>query len=62
MKAPVKLAIYAATLAVLFAASFGIARAITPASVVEDWNKRATPQHSMSSDPAAEKEGEDGHR
>ncbi|MFB8387781.1 hypothetical protein ACFC3F_11645 [Microbacterium sp. NPDC055910] len=45
-----RLSLYAAGLVVAFAASYGIAAAVVPDSVVTDWNQRAeidqAPTHS----------------
>ncbi len=58
MRAPAKLALYAAALAAVFAVSFGAGRVLVPQSVVDDWNHQSTV-----SDHGTEPKGdESGHR
>lgn len=46
MKASTKLAAYVAGLAVVFGVAFGIAGAVIPSSVVENWQDQSVSEHS----------------
>ena len=59
MRAPAKLALYAAALAAVFAVSFGAGRVLVPQSVVDDWNHQSTVSDHGTAEPKGD---ESGHR
>ena len=59
MRAPTKLALYAAALVAVFAISFGAGRVLVPGSAVDDWNHRPTATDHGTTEPKGD---ESGHR
>ncbi len=54
MNAPSRLALYGVGLVAIFAASYAVAGAVVPESVVENWNEQSEqhPGHEMPATPA----------
>jgi hypothetical protein len=59
MRTPVRLGLYAAGLAALFAGTYLVSGAVVPAATVEAWQDEAAPEHDM--DTETDMDGHGGH-